>query len=348
MRDDPKNQRYDSTSTLRGTSLLSKIYDLLKNHEQVLSALAALTAITAAFWVTLKKSATLGIRKMNGHSSNEMNIEYWRLFGPSVPRMMELLQYDPAVIERDSYHVYIAMPRGRDVVEWKFWASYCVITHKRKFVTANRWLWQKYCGKRDEGRRLDFLAKPADLIAIDNWIEDNYVDQSGDIERPSIERNYDQERFGVGAMLNDVGFLFMNLRNDSAYILTDVEVKFMVASVSETLPQVQTPYRWPWNDIVEAFKTKGDPSNYLLTNDLVFEHEETFHMATWEQGLEVAFLMATYRSDQDGFENGYLDDAFKLKSISGKIGGKRVTFNVRGPLREKALREKVPYGWFRQ
>lgn len=285
---------------------------------------------------------------MKLRNSSQIDIEYWRLFGPSTTRIMELLDHDPKVVSQDNYlsHTQFQMPDGIDMVEKDFWRAYCSIVAKRKFITARKWLWEKYSGKRDEGRRLDFLAKPPTDYEVNAWIDDNYVDQSGDIEIEYVDTS--DRNLGWQPAENDVGFLFMNLKNSSTFSLTNVLVTFQKANLAERLPKIDTPYRWPYKEIKAQFELKGHPDNYLIKDNFEFGETVSFKMSKWEAGLEISFLLSVYRSDDDGFENGYLDDVYKLKSIESKYFGRVKSFGVREPLREASLREKIPYGWLRQ
>ena len=317
--------------------------------ENVLKPYPVFSTVVSALLVAFLIWTANEIRKkMTAANKSQIDIEYWRLFGPSTTRVMELLDSDPEVIMQDDYpsHTRICLPNGEDIVEKDFWRAYCSIVRKRKFITCRRWLWEKYSGNKDLGTKVDFLARPPTDYEINSWLEDNYIDQSGEIEREHIDTS--DRNFGWQPAENDVGFLFMNLKNCSKISLSNVQVTFRRAVIADRLPQVEPPDRWLYSEIKAQFELKGHPDTYLIQDPLQFGETVSFTVAKWEPGLQIAFLLAIYRSDGEGFENGYLDDVYELDSIQTKRFGNLKRWPVRRPLRQGSLREKIPYGWFRQ
>lgn len=279
--------------------------------------------------------------------SNYITLDYWRLFGPSVPKVMELIEHDPKITKQDENHVYFEMNGAKGVVEQDLWRTYCKLVHHRRISVSGRLLWTKYSSKKQMGKLVDFLVKPALDCEVVRWMEDNYIDQSFDIELPEYAPREDNWR---GNHTNDVGFLFLNVANNGNKVIHKVELNFSKSVVAEHLPKYEVPGRTNYADIFQKFAAKGNPDSYLTdaAKDLIFFEDEVVRIPAFKPGEEWLFLVAVYRSDYFGFEVGYVDDVFKVTKIEGVVDRHKVKFEVRPPNREKSVVEKVPYGWFRQ
>jgi hypothetical protein len=212
-------------------------------------------------------------------------------------------------------------------------------------VIPPRLLWPKYSSNRSEAQRLDFLAKSANDLEIVRWIDNNYIDPSFDIDLPDVENDRDQD---LGNYKNEIGFLFVCLKNDDAITRRNTFVIFNKANLASTVPAITDPGANSFKVLKTVFQDKGDPETYLTRGDIEYSEREEYLIPRWEKGVSFLFLISVYRADVEGFENGFLDNVYQLDAIYQKKLVTRPSVPIRRPSREKAIREKIPYGWFRQ
>lgn len=275
---------------------------------------------------------------------DHLEIEYWRFFGPSVPRLMELIEKNPTPTEIDEYHVYFVDGEYNSIVERKFWELYKETVKNKVILVSRRLHWDKYAGNREIGMLLDFLSKSSSDFDVFNYVDNNYIDEScsmDDIPDSIPKRKY-------GNYENDVGFLFLSIKNTSDVKLQSVSLNLKKAVVRLPSNLPDAPYRGSFQDIKDVFLKKNNPDKYLSSNIVNHQHGFTLDIPVWKPNEEFLFLMSVYRSDKNGFEKNYLDDAYKIESITGAIRDEKFKWEVREPLRAASTRVRAPYGWFRQ
>ncbi|MCZ7556098.1 MAG: hypothetical protein M5R41_06830 [Bacteroidia bacterium] len=258
---------------------------------------------------------------------------------------MEFFEHEPEIIEHSNPHLKIRINSEDETIEQDVWKSYCYLSRKRKVVVCGRLLWPKYSANRKKVQRLDYLAKPEGDREIVRWINNNYIDPGLDIDIPDLGFEIYTKPDDYS---NEIGFLFLCLKNEGKRNLFNYSVTFKVARLEANVPTFDDPGWRPFEKLREIFKQKGSPGDYLTTGQIEYGETEEFIIPTWEPGVSFLFLLSVYRSDHEGSENGYLDDVYILNTITRKTFLGTSSITVRQPSRERALREKVPYGWFRQ
>lgn len=301
-----------------------------------------LLAVAKHFWDLRRRGAP---RRL----SEDLSEEYWRLFGASaVPQLMELFEGFQILEDEhpmEDYHKIRTNRRDFHLTNKMQMDVFKRIAKKRNLTPSNRLLWERYSGNTDNGVQADFLAKSSAPNEVAQWLSDNYLDEDGHIFWPEGT----ECRSGDKANLDgETGFLFFVLKNISKKPIKNLEICFQKASVRQTLPT----QRWD-GDIPDfeaalfQFKSKGEPQKYL-SKTVEFPETEAFIINLIEPKQEFLFLLSVYRSDVQGFENGFVDDVFKPKHIfRNDVPGSR-PLQLREPLREKSTRIIVPYGWFQQ
>lgn len=330
---------------------------LLEKEFQIGILLLLIGSMGTLMWGFTKK-AYEKVRPPQAADDSPLSFEYWRLFGgATVPLIMRVLAEEYSVEEQrlsdDEWpYANLHFASGEDkfvLLKKPIFSFFHTLKLKRSepLLVARDPLWDLYSFKHEEGIRLDFLAKPPDDINIMRWIEENYMDESGDVNYPETVRSKWSPQ-PESDLSNQVGFLFFKVKNKSSESLYDTSIEFERSSVLEFYSDIKHPISHDWQTIKRSFEHKGQPEQYLNSTPFEDGTKKVVKIPELLSNQELLFLISVYRSDADGFEVQYFSD--KYLPLSAEIRTEKSThkINIRSPHKQAALKRKVPYGWFQQ
>lgn len=330
---------------------------LLEKEFQIGILILLIGSMGTLMWAITKKVYEK-VRKPPEKDDIPLSFEYWRLFGGStVPLVMRILAEEYLVDEKslsDEEWPYanLHFASGEDkfvLLKKPTFSFFNNLKMKRPepLLVARDPLWDLYSFNHEEGIRLDFLAKTPDDLNVMRWIDENYMDESGDINYPEDVRSSWSPQ-PESDLSNQVGFLFFKVKNKSSKALYDTSIEFEASSVLGFYSDIKYPISHDWQTIKQSFEDKGQPEQYLISSPFEDGSKKIVKIPELLAGQEVLFLISVYRSDVDGFEAQYFSD--KYIPLSAEIRSEKSSsrINIRSPYRQAALKRKVPYGWFQQ
>ncbi|QDK37206.1 hypothetical protein [Bdellovibrio sp. NC01] len=319
--------------------------------------LLAVGSIGTVTWGIAKKI----YEKVHESQKNDgipLSFEYWRLFGgATVPLIMRVLAEEYSVEEKrlsdDEWpYANLHFASGEDkfvLLKKPIFSFFHNLKVKRSapLLVARDPLWDLYSFNHEEGIRLDFLAKPPDDINVMRWIDENYMDESGDVNYPEEVRSK-WSRQPESDLSNQVGFLFFKVKNKSSEALYDTSIEFESSSVLGFYSDIKHPISHDWKTIKQSFEDKGQPEQYLISSPFDDGTKKIVKIPELLGNQEVLFLIAVYSSDKDGFEVQYFSDKYIPLTAEIRSEQSSSKINIRSPYKQAALKRKVPYGWFQQ
>lgn len=284
-------------------------------------------------------------RKLN----EDLQEEYIRLFAASaVPLLMRIFEgYKVQDSSMPEYYEHLRSNSGEGFyVSKPAMKQFRKVVKSRNFSVSKMLLWEKYSGKKEPSVLLDYLAKSSDRTEVLRWIQNNDLDSGMSMKYPDNINDWPGDL--PSTMKSEVGFLFFSVKNLTDKPIRNIEIVFKKASIRERMPSIDwRPKTYSFSELETRFETKGSPDAYPL-KDPVFHEEIPITFTVLEPGEQALFLIAIYRSDQDGFEDGYLDDTFKPWTLLNRSAPLPRPLFLRKPLRGRSARYFVPYGWLRQ
>lgn len=308
---------------------------------------AIILIIITAPWKWFSKPKQIGL---NG----KVSVEYWRLFGGrSVPILMKLFDRTHEVVPDETYNPQYEHVKYLDgdpedsgnLIDHKHYRFYLSLIKKRNIKVSRRLLWEKYAGNLSLGTWKDFLSKRPANKEIYQLIWDNDLDAGFCIDDYPKNVGWKKSQSKISDLTGQVGYLFFKIKNISNEPLAGAKIIFEKAHVENVLPKED----WvrsggSFEALRQKIISKGPLDKILVGPELNFAEEVEFDLGTLESGTEVLFLLHVYRSNKKGYEEFYLDDVFKPKTISHQ----NTEMKIREPLRDASIRELVPDGWFHQ
>ncbi len=296
-------------------------------------------------WRKFKTRNQIGLDK-------KIAIEYWRLFGGrSVPLLMKLLSEPHKLIPDSNYDPYYNRVEFSNdecnLIDQKHYSFYTNLKKKRDIRISRVLLWDKYAGNLQLGTWKDFLAKKPTDIETYQLINDNDLDSGASINDYPSSLDWKKHSSNMKDLSGQVGFLFLSIKNISKKSLSNLELTLNKAEVESFLPQQRENRIRGGNSfslLKKKIKDKGSFEKISADKNIVFAEHIKFNLGTLDPSTEILFLIAVYRSNQKGYDDFFLDDAYKPKSITYQ----NLKMKLREPLRDASIRELVPDGWFRQ
>lgn len=296
------------------------------------------TKFFESIWNVFKKKRITKI-------DESISIEYWRLFGGSPTALLLRLLEEDFKTEEGQYNTLIEFNgEERLCIKTRLVKFAEKIKKSRKLRIFREPLWTQYSGNREKGVALDFLAKDSTPLNVSKWIQNNDIDEDGSIEFPNTRTN----RFSIHSYEDEVGFLFISIKNISMKNLINISLKYRQAQIIHQIPKIEPPLAYSYKDFLNAFQKKGSPAKYLVSGPLEFAANGNFMLPILNSGEEALLLISVYRSDKKGFEKEYLNDVYEPNELEYILNGKKYCSTIREPYKDFSLREIVPYGWFSQ
>lgn len=326
-------------------------------------------ASIVALWFTVFSSGDVTTKHTNDKSnspaiengSNVLIFDYMRLFGAlEVPLFMELISQEVSVQKSKMMpeFFYDVKYKGKDNKGNKasvvskdlidFWRTRW--KYKSALPFKNE-LWETYAGSFDEGTNLYWNS----INTINDLLKFSVSFNINDSGEPPIRL---LKTLGIkaseididnldGITSENIGFLFLIIKNDSKKTLHDVAITYKKYENKFKL------YNYHDDNYEEkinrennvALKTALSPvdlktkEKFLLEEKVIsaFEPEDTF-----------IWLISIYKKDINGFPEKYLTNVYEPVSVSYNKNSENINTVIRKPYKDNAMRISVPSGWFGQ